>query len=526
MENIVKNSYGNYTILASCICATPASGISLIDSDEQWFRAGVGISVEGIDRDISFCIHAIAQDPPAVYIVNNAHKDPLFQNNPLVLGDPKVCFYAGAPLISSRGFSLGTLCVLDYKERILSPEQIQLLKKLAAQIVIQLEESINTASLNVTLTRLHTFLDHIGFGTLIEDEDGKVLYVNEYFKKMFPQVLSPKESRITRQSRSLIEDLQRDFESPPEFVNLITNFMDKRQPIGGQELRRVNGSILELDYIPTVDNEHYRGHIWIVRDVTEQRHVAQQIEQHKIKVVQSEKMAILGEMAAGLAHEINNPLAIIQRQAHRLRLQARRNTLTSENVENAVQSIDSTVTRIVKIIQGLRAFARDDGLTEPQIIRVQQIIDDALMFCESRIKNYGIHLRVTPFPSDLMMICQPIPITQVLVQLLNNAFDACQIQEDPDPWIMIQVTHDQETITLRVVDSGPGIPRELSDKIMLPFFTTKEIGKGSGLGLSIAKGIVESHQGRFFFDHDAPHTTFVMKLPMEQVRSPFDRLHD
>jgi signal transduction histidine kinase len=521
MENILEKTYGNYTLLASSICATPASAISLIDSEEQWFRANVGFDLKGTARNISFCTHAILQD--GVYIVNNAHEDPLFHGNPLVMGDPRICFYAGAPLITSSGHNLGTLCVMDYKERMLAPDQVQVLKRLADQIVIQLEESMATAHMSVTLTRLHTFLDHMDFAALIEDEDGSVLYVNEVFKSLFPGALDLRQARDDGHQHSLIEDLHEAFLPTPGFVDLVKTFMNERRKEIGHELRMVNGDMLELDYIPTVDNEHYRGHIWIFRNVTEQRRMAEEMEQHKIQVVQAEKLAILGEMAAGLAHEINNPLAIIQGQAHRLRIQARRNMLNMERVESSVQCIDTTVGRIVRIIQGLRAFARDDGQAEPQIVRVQQIIDDALMFCESRIKNHGFHLRVTPFPQDLRMICRPIPITQVMVQLLNNAFDACQAQPGPNPWIEIQVSHDAESVTLRVVDSGPGIPLEFSEKIMQPFFTTKEIGKGSGLGLSIAKGIVESHQGRFFFDRKAPHTTFVLKLPVEGVDRPFDR---
>jgi C4-dicarboxylate-specific signal transduction histidine kinase len=525
MENIVEKSYGNYTLLAASICAAPVSAISLIDSDAQWFRAQVGLHLKGTARDISFCTHAILHE--GVYIVNNAQADPLFEGNPLVTGEPRICFYAGAPLITSRGHNLGTLCVMDYVTRTLTPEQIQVLKRLADQIVIQLEESMNAANLSATLSRLHTFLDHMEFAALIEDEEGAVLYLNEAFRRMFPAALDLRAARIQVRRHSLIEDLQECFCRPKEFIQLVTGLMNERRKRSNHELRTLDGAILELDYIPTLDNEHYRGHIWLFRDVTEQRRVAQEIEQHKIQALHAEKLAILGEMAAGLAHEINNPLAIIQGQAHRLKLQARRHTLSMEGVESSVACIDATVARIVKIIQGLRAFARDDGQAELQMVRVQQIIDDALMFCESRIKNHGFHLRVTPFPADLSMICRPIPITQVLLQLLNNAFDACRMQDGGQPWIEIQVGQEADTITLRVVDSGPGIPRELVEKIMLPFFTTKEIGKGSGLGLSIAKGIAESHRGAFFFDQSAPHTTFVLQLPLAQAAAaPFDRPHN
>ncbi|WP_141732688.1 ATP-binding protein [Oligoflexus tunisiensis] len=520
MENIVEKSYGNYTLLASTICVAPMAAISLIDSDRQWFRATVGLHIEGSPRNVSFCAHAILHDQ--VFIVNNAFEHPFFQDNPLVTGEPRICFYAGAPLLTSRGHNLGTLCVLDYRERTLSPEQVLVLKKLAQQIVVQLEESMNAVALSVTLTRLHTFLDHMNFAALIEDEAGSILYVNESFKNLFPEALDQKEG--DGQRKPLVEHLHKVFSEPDDYLDLVRTLMQERSKRFGVELYTVDERILELDYIPTVDNEQFRGHIWIFHDVTEPRRTMEQIERQKMQVVQAEKLAILGEMAAGLAHEINNPLAIIQGQAHRLRLLFRRNALTSELVEGTVESIEKTVGRIVKIVQGLRAFAREDNQSEPKRVPVQRIIDDALMFCESRIRNYGFQLRVTPFPPDLALWCRPLQITQVLVHLLNNSFDALQMNPGPNPWIEIQVLHDGNYTTLRVVDSGPGIPRDISEKIMLPFFTTKEIGKGSGLGLSIAKGIVESHRGRFFVDSREPYTTFVMRFPADRGPPPsFDR---
>ncbi|HYX31546.1 MAG TPA: ATP-binding protein [Oligoflexus sp.] len=523
MENVVDKSYSNYTLMASTICRMPAAAISLIDSDRQWFRATIGLHLTSTPRKISFCTHAIMQQN--VFIVQNAHLDPMFQDNPLVLGEPKVCFYAGAPLLSSRGHNLGTLCVMDFEERTLSPEQVLVLKQLASQIVIQLEESMAATALSITLTRLQTFLDHMDFAALIEDEDGNVLYANEAFTRMFPSVLDLTLDRGSEKKPSLIDAIQSAFMHPESFLDLAESLMINRRKHLAHELRMVGGDTLEIDYIPTVDNQHYHGHIWIFRDVTEQRRSAAQMEQHKMQIVQAEKLAILGEMAAGLAHEINNPLAIIQGQAHCLRLHVRRNVIDAEVVEKTVQSIEKTTVRITKIIQGLRAFAREDGQTELQKVLVQTLIDDALMFCESRIRNHGYHLRVSPFPQDLSIWCRPVQITQVLVHLLNNAFDACRMHPTPDQWIEIQVLADQDAVTLRVADSGPGIPRELSEKIMLPFFTTKEIGKGSGLGLSIAKGIVESHSGRFFLDPEALHTTFVMKFPADRTPLPFDRPH-
>lgn len=120
--------------LASAICKTPISTITLLDFNTQWFKAKIGIENNEGDRDISFCGHAIVQDE-AIMIVNDALEDQRFIDNPLVLGDPNIRFYAGYPLVSPSGYKLGTLCVIDRIPRSLTPEQELTLKTLGNQVV-------------------------------------------------------------------------------------------------------------------------------------------------------------------------------------------------------------------------------------------------------------------------------------------------------------------------------------------------------------------------------------------------------
>jgi len=120
--------------LASSICKTPISTITLLDFNKQWFKAKIGIENTEGDRDISFCGHAIVQDE-AIMIVNDALEDQRFIDNPLVLGDPNIRFYAGYPLVSPSGYKLGTLCVIDRIPRSLTPEQELTLKILGNQVV-------------------------------------------------------------------------------------------------------------------------------------------------------------------------------------------------------------------------------------------------------------------------------------------------------------------------------------------------------------------------------------------------------
>jgi len=148
LDSEPEAAFDDLTLLASYICQTPIALISLIDADRQWFKSKVGISIDETSRDIAFCATAILQSD--VLIVGDATQDERFANNPLVVADPKIRFYAGASLVTN-GQALGTLCVVDQVPRSLTTEQTEALRALSRQVLAQLELRRNLKSLERAL---------------------------------------------------------------------------------------------------------------------------------------------------------------------------------------------------------------------------------------------------------------------------------------------------------------------------------------------------------------------------------------
>lgn len=231
----------------------------------------------------------------------------------------------------------------------------------------------------------------------------------------------------------------------------------------------------------------------------------------------SSRMSSLGEMAGGIAHEINNPLTIIGSSSRLLRKKILSGETSPEKLDSYFEKIDKTTERITKIINGMLMISRDASTENITTFTWNDVIRDVLDLCSEKFKHMGIEIKIIEDKECLntSFIGRRVQLSQVLLNLLHNSYDA--IVSLDERWIEISCTSTQNKVIIRVTDSGEGIPIELHDKVMQPFFTTKDIGKGTGLGLSLSMSIIKNHNGEFYIDKNSKNTTFVIELPIDKT---------
>lgn len=329
--------------------------------------------------------------------------------------------------------------------------------------------------------------------------------------RFIPEVMH--EAREVKQFRDKMEkDLGRPLPSNVDFIEAMFDLgynMATEWCFIGKQGQRFFGTVS----LGRILGEHglCTGYLVVVEDVTQKKEKERLLKEQELKIITSSRLASLGEMAAGIAHEINNPLTIINGHVSALRrLLAQRGLESDADVVRKTDKIEQTVNRIAKIVRGLRTYARESDQGDKEWVRLDTLVEDTLSFCADRFKREDIELDVQ-LTENVQVFCRSFQITQVLLNLLNNAADAVQHSEVRKVVVSTQLR--DQGVEISVADTGPGISPDLREKIMEPFFTTKEVGKGVGLGLSISQGIVQAHDGRFSLDTSVEGTRFVVWLP-------------
>ena len=244
----------------------------------------------------------------------------------------------------------------------------------------------------------------------------------------------------------------------------------------------------------------------------------QLIKDQNAKLISQSKLSSLGEMAGGIAHEINNPIAIIYGNAYKLKKLNQLGRLEETHIVDSYEKILETCDRIQKIIKGLRSFSRDSSDDEKHWVSLYDLVTKSISLTEMKMKSEGIQLRGFENKNfkNIQVLCREIQISQVLVNLINNSAHA--IENLDEKWISIEIEQNADFLKLKITDAGSGISPQIADKIMQPFFTTKEIGVGTGLGLGIGYGIMKSHGGLLSLNSQAKNTQFIMEFPAADIK--------
>ncbi len=234
----------------------------------------------------------------------------------------------------------------------------------------------------------------------------------------------------------------------------------------------------------------------------------------EIQLLDKTRLASIGRIAGALAHEINNPLAIIRLQMDLLMKLSKTGKMNSEIIEKSARRINETLDRISKITSDLRIISQDSRNSDRKSVAIDSVINETLKDYNSRMIELGVQFTLNSSIENIYIRCNPTEISQALIKLLNNSIESVEKLELKK--IAVDLEKKGDFIFIRVSNTGK-IPDEIKDRIMEPFFTTKPVGSGNGLGLSISKGIIESHGGELTFNSSLNKTEFSICLPIDYI---------
>lgn len=261
----------------------------------------------------------------------------------------------------------------------------------------------------------------------------------------------------------------------------------------------------------TIDINDHTNHFLSFTDLKNLKDKENIIEDQRHQVIEKTRLAALGEMAAGIAHEINNPLTIIHSNNSIISKNLKADKLQTELFIKLIDKNSKQVHRITSIISALRNLSRGMANDDSEVFSVDEVLEEVMNL--SVLRDTGRKIEFKHTKTKYRVFANRGHVVQIILNLVNNAMD--EIENLKSPWIEFYSDIKDGNIEIHVKDCGHGIDQKTVNKIFTPMFTTKEVGKGTGLGLSLSKTYAEQNNGQLIYDASHSNTCFKLILPSD-----------
>jgi len=391
--------------------------------------------------------------------------------------------WIGAPLVAA-GRTMGAISVSSDRAGALGKPEVTLVSLVLAQGVIALENARLVELLSSAKREWEKTVDAISQAICIVDAHGTVRRANRVFAEL---IQMPVTAIPGRPWLGLL---------PPAWSDPVARAI--AEPSATSVEIRAGERALLLTTIPMAEPG---SAVLVFEDQTDRRRLQEQL-------IQSEKMSAIGQLIAGVAHDLNNPLASVVGFSDFLAEAG-----VPASLEEPLQVIRQEAERAATIVKNLLSFARTQ---EGERVRqpIQPLLDSTLVLLRNQLMTHKVEATLDVEPGLPEVEVDANQIKQVFVNLINNACQAIA-SDAPSGRIWISAKRAQDVIAVSVTDSGPGIPEDVAARVFEPFFTTKPEGEGTGLGLSICQGILKEHGGRISLEsRPGSGATFTVELPV------------
>lgn len=346
--------------------------------------------------------------------------------------------------------------------------------------------------------RLKKIIDGVPGFVAIADAEGTYVDANAYSDEFFPTLVGKKIGSHTPDS---------------SYQSFAWEFLQSKKDSAYAETDAlIRGERVYL--LTTLARLDDGGMISINIPITELVNTRKELRAKEVQAEYSAKLASVGQMAAGVAHEVNNPLAIIQGAAKIISGLVDEDPIDKKNLKLFSERIVNTTDRIAQIVRSLRSLTRGGDQDPFTPLSLKSLVSSCADLSGLKLREFAVELELPKNKKDMKVLGREVQLGQVLLNLISNSIDA--IKDLPERWVKIDYGHQDGEVWLEVSDSGKGIPAEVVEKMMEPFFTTKR-DEGTGLGLPISSKIIDEHGGKLTYLSERPNTTFRLKFPSPKI---------